>query len=52
MHSFVLDYVKSRLLEDMGQIEPSQYFRTKFENGVQKKPTRKSGIRALLVPEL
>ena len=52
MHAFVLDYVKSRVLEDMGQIEPSQYFRTKFENGIQKKPTRKSGVRTLLVPEL
>ena len=52
MHAFVLDYVKSRILEDMGQVEPSQYFRTKFENGIQKKPTRKSGIRTLLVPEL
>ena len=52
MHSFVLDYVKSRILEDMGQVEPSQYFRTKFENGIQKKPTRKSGVRTLLVPEL
>ena len=52
MHAFVLDYVKSRILEDMGQVEPSQYFRTKFENGIQKKPTRKSGIRTLLVPQL
>ena len=52
MHSFVLDYVKSRILEDMGQVEPSQYFRTKFENGIQKKPTRKSGVRTLLVPSL
>ena len=52
MHAFVLDYVKSRILEDTGQVEPSKYFRTKFENGVQKKPTRKSGIRTLLVPEL
>ena len=52
MHAFVLDYVKSRMLEDMGQVEPSRYFRTKFENGIQKKPTRKSGIRVLLVPQL
>ena len=52
MHAFVLDYVKSRILEDMGQVEPSQYFRTKFENGIQKKPTRKSGVRTLRVPEL
>ena len=52
MHAFVLDYVKSRMLEDMGQVEQSQYFRTKYENGIQKKPTRKSGVRVLLVPEL
>ena len=52
MHTYVLDYVKSRILEDMGQIEPSQYFRTKYENGVSKKPTRKSGVRILVVPEL
>jgi len=52
MHAFVLDYVKSRILEDMGQVEPSQYFRTKYENGIQKKPTRKSGVRTLLVPNL
>ncbi len=52
MHSFVLDYVKSRILEDMGQIQPSQYFRTKFENGIQKKPTRRSSLRILAVPEL
>ena len=52
MHSYVLDYVKSRILEDIGQVESSQYFRTKFENGIQKKPTRKSGVRTLLVPFL
>ena len=52
MHAYVLDYVKSRILEDMGQVEPSQYFRTKYENGIAKKPTRKSGVRILVVPEL
>ena len=52
MHSYVLDYVKSRVLEDMGQVEPSMYFRTKFENGIQKKPTRRSGVRAIIVPAL
>ena len=52
MHSFILDYVKSRILEDIGQAQQSVYFRTKFENGIQKKPTRKSGIRTLLVPNL
>ena len=52
MHAFVLDYVKSRVLEDIGQVEQSQYFRTKFENGIAKKPTRKSGVRVIVVPEL
>ena len=52
MHTYVLDYVKSRILEDMGQIEPSQYFRKRFEVGVARKPSRKSGVRVLAVPNL
>ena len=52
MHSYVLDYVKSRILEDIGQVQPSQYFRTKFENGIHKKATRRSSVRILTVPEL
>ena len=52
MHTYVLDYVKSRVLEDMGQMEISQYFRKRFQVGVARKPTRKSGVRFLSVPEL
>ena len=52
MHSAILDYVKSRVLEDTGQVEESKYFRTKYENGVAKKPTRKSGVRVIVVPPL
>ena len=52
MHSSVLDYVKSRILEDMGQIEASQYYRKRFEVDVSKKPTRRSGVRFLSVPKL
>ena len=52
MHTYVLDYVKSRILEDMGQVEVSQYFRKRFEVGIAKKPSRKSGVRFLAVPEL
>ena len=52
MHVHVLEYVKSRILEDMGNAEQSQYFTAKYEQGVMKKPTRKSGVRVLLVPEL
>ena len=52
MHANVLDYVKARILEDMGDIQKSQHFLSKYEEGITKKPTRKSGIRILLVPEL
>ena len=52
MHSYVLDYVKSRILEDQGDLEKSAFFKNKYEGGVMKAPTRKSGVRVLLVPEL
>ena len=52
MHTYVLDYVKSRLLEDMGQMEASQYFRRRFQAGVARKPSRKSGVRVLAVPHI
>ena len=52
MHSNILDYVKSRVLEDMGQMEASQYFRKRFEVAVAKKPTRRSSVRFLSVPNL
>ena len=52
MHSSVLDYVKSRILEDDGDFEKSQYFRAKYESGVAKKPTRRSSIRQLSVPNM
>jgi hypothetical protein len=52
MHVHVLEYVKSRILEDMGDLEKAGFFKAKYDSGVMKKPTRKSGIRVLLVPEL
>ena len=52
MHVHVLEYVKSRILEDQGNLEQAGFFKQKYENGVMKKPTRKSGVRVLLVPEL
>jgi len=52
MHSNILDYVKARILEDMGDADKSQYFMRKYLEGIQKKTTRKSGVRILLVPEL
>ena len=52
MHVHVLDYVKSRIAEDTGDAEKASYFMAKFDRGIMKKPTRKSGVRVLLVPEL
>ena len=52
MHVNVLEYVKSRILEDEGDLEKATFFRGKYDSGVMKKPTRKSGVRVLLVPEL
>jgi len=52
MHVHVLEYVKSRVLEDLGDVEKASFFKNKYDQGIMKKPTRKSGIRVLLVPEL
>ena len=52
MHVHVLEYVKSRILEDTGDAEKATFFKSKYDQGVMKKPTRKSGVRVLLVPEL
>ena len=52
MHPHVLDFVKSRILEDSGNPQEASYFRAKYEGGVLKKETRKSGVRLIIVPEL
>ena len=52
MHVHVLEYVKARVLEDQGDMEKAAFFKGKYDMGVMKKPTRKSGVRVLLVPEL
>ena len=52
MHVHILEYVKSRILEDNGDLEKAVFFKGKYESGVMKKPSRKSGVRVLLVPEL
>jgi hypothetical protein len=52
MHVSVLCYVKARLLEDMGDLQKSQYFRTMYEKMMKSYPLRKTGVRALSVPRL
>ena len=52
MHSTVLDYVKSRVLEDEGKFQESQFFKAKYEQSVAKKPTRRASVRILSTPSL
>ena len=50
LNSAIIDYVKSRLLEDMGDMQKATYYRSKYERTIKQYPHRKSGIRALSVP--
>ena len=52
MHASVLCYVKSRMFEDIGDLQKAQYFKTMYEKMVRQYPSRKSGVRALSVPKL
>ena len=52
MHQHLLCYVKSRLFEDMGDLQRAQYFRQMFETGVHKYPSRRSGVRTMAVPRI
>ena len=52
LHSSIIDYVKSRLLEDMGDLQRAGYYRNKYEITIKRYPHRKSGVRALSVPRM
>ena len=52
LHSSIIDYVKSRLLEDMGALQRAGYYRNKYERTIKRYPHRKSGVRALSVPRM
>ena len=52
LHSSIIDYVKSRLLEDMGDLQRAGYYRNKYERTIKRYPHRKSGVRALSVPRM
>ena len=52
LHSALVDYVKSRLLEDVGDVQKAIYFKAKYDKSVKQWPHRKAGIRNLAVPRL
>ena len=45
-------YMKSRLYEDQGNFEQANYFRQMYEQQMMKQRSRKSGVRALSVPQM
>ena len=52
LHSSIIDYVKSRLLEDAGDVQRAMYYKAKYEKVIKQYPHRKSGVRNLAVPRL
>ena len=48
----IIDYVKSRLLEDAGDLQRAAYYKAKYERTIKQYPHRKSGVRVLSVPRL
>ena len=52
MHPYVVCYLKSRLFEDIGDLQKAQYFRAMYEKMMKHYPLRKTGVRQLAVPKL
>lgn len=52
LHNALLCYVKSRMYEDMGNIQQAQYFYQMYDNKVKKFKSRRSGLRFLSVPKI
>ena len=52
MHPSVLCYIKSRMFEDIGDLEKAQYFRKMYDKMIKQYPLRKTGVRHLSVPRL
>ena len=52
LHPAIIDYVKSRLLEDAGDLQRAAYYKAKYERTIKQYPHRKSGVRVLSVPRL
>ena len=52
LHLSVICYIKARMYEDMGDLQQAQYFRQMYEKNMKQYPSRKSGIRSLVVPRL
>ena len=52
LQPYLVDYIKSRILEDAGDLEKSAFFRKRYELEMKRYPSRISGVRTLSVPKL
>ena len=52
LHTAILDYVKSRLAEDEGDLQKAMYYQRKYTDKIKKFPHRKSGTRQITVPRI
>ena len=52
LHPSIVDYVRSRLMEDVGDLQNAQYFRARYEKTIKQYPHRKTGVRFLAVPRM
>ena len=52
MQDLISCFIKSRLYEDMGDLEKAQYYRKIYELELRQYPSRKSGVRVLSVPHM
>jgi hypothetical protein len=52
LHNAALCYIKSRLFEDIGDLQKAQYFMTMYTQKIKKHKGRRSGVRFLSVPRL
>ena len=48
----LVDYVKARLYEDIGDMEKAGYFRKLFYREMIQYPSKRTGVRILSVPNL
>ena len=52
LHKYIVDYLKCRMYEDTGNVQQAEYHMQRYEVGIKKWPSRKSGVRFLSVPKL
>ena len=52
LHPAVVCYIKSRMFEDMGDLEKAKYFKKMYDKMIKQYPLRKTGVRHLSVPRL